>query len=212
MEDNNSLSDNFCERSVTSNFNGQSEYIPKDVISELARKEAVCEELNRAGESYSDELVKFIVDDAQMLFTICVVADNDPKKLLEAMKYFQREGYCDDKLSAEVVDHNGDFQQKARTHLIKEELENSDKHLWSPSFLKKVLDFQWQVIIPTLSTAKVNHNFLSKTQFPFTQVMHGEGFLGGAFSKVHKVQIQRGYLEDLDCSVSVISSSRLWRF
>lgn len=185
-------------------LHGSGYYWPTDVVRRLVTTESVRRELNNANQEYSNELVEFIVDRAPKLFGILVVAHNEAEMLLQQMRFFRKNGYSDDCLSVEIGD-SPDNLRSPRSLLEKEELQKLDHQLWGSFYSQKVVDEQWRFLVPKLSTSRENYNFQARTILPFNKVRTDEGDLGGAFSKVYKVTIQPGYLEDPQHHVSSIS-------
>lgn len=195
-----SLVDTFYENTVMGTFPRNTHYWPKEVVHRLVQAATVRREFDNSHLEYSQDLVEFIVRRAPMLFAISVVAETDAKKWLMAMKFFQRKGYCDKNLSVELDNRTSDSNQMTRSHLSAEDLTSDGQSPWTASFRMKVVREQWHILIPTLSTTRTNYDFKANTILPFTN-MNG-GNLGGAFSKVYKIQIQPGYFEDPERGVS----------
>ncbi|KAK3380589.1 hypothetical protein B0T24DRAFT_571473 [Lasiosphaeria ovina] len=96
-------------------------------------------------------------------------------------------GFKDSDLSAEV----GPSQCLSKERL--ERLTKLDPKLWARGRVHRVRQMQWRIVVPVLSTEKDNYDFDGNAILPFTKEKSVDG---GAFSKVHKVQIQRGHFQD----------------
>ena len=186
--------------SSTSNFSAGPDinYWREATINDLIRDEIVRQELDRAGEPYSNQLVDFILRDGKKLLAMAVLAHIEGKKLLEVMHFFQENGFRDSELSAEV--------RPPGRCLVKEQLIELDPNLWKIGMATRICDeWQWKVLVPVISTERDNYNFRKQATLPFTKL---KTIGNGAFARVHQIRIQKGQFVDPTRHVSSRSLRR----
>ncbi|KAJ9138328.1 Serine/threonine-protein kinase par-4 [Pleurostoma richardsiae] len=197
VDDSISLADDLYERMVKSNFTDEEKvYWSKDVVDQLIQEHVVRRELAGARKKYKEKLIEFILHHAKKLFAMAVLADSGHGKILKMMEFFETHGFQDSNLSAEIDIRSIGSQQRSHPCLQMEHLTSLDDKLWRAAILRRICEVQWQILVPVLSTAKINYDFERKTILPFTKVAVDRGNLYGPFSRVYKVKIQSGHFED----------------
>ncbi|KAK0723404.1 hypothetical protein B0T26DRAFT_674977 [Lasiosphaeria miniovina] len=178
---------------IESNFSTRKQYWPGPLIDRLVEENRVRQELDEAKEKYGQDLVDYIFSHGKKLFVIAAAADSDPKWLLNVMKLFMANRLKDSDLSAEV----GPSQCLSKERL--EPLTKLDPKLWARGRVHRFCEMQWRIVVPVFSTEKDNYDFDGRAILPFTKE---KSIDSGAFSKVHKVQIQEGHFQDPSCPKS----------
>jgi hypothetical protein len=198
-----SLSDDLFDNVATSNFDyAPRPFWPEGTINDLIKRDVVRRELDKANESYGDELVDFILNRAKKLFAITTTVDSRPCWLLKVMKFFQSHDFGDSSLSAEIANNGG---STINSTSLNKRLATLDPKLWRPAMRSKFCEAQWKALAPVFSTAKSNYDFGLNTILPFTEI--NRNIKSGAFSRVYKVSIHRDHFKDVDCLVSAFACS-----
>ncbi|KAI0146343.1 hypothetical protein GGR57DRAFT_516783 [Xylariaceae sp. FL1272] len=160
------------------------------LLDGIISEKVVRDELNnsRTRKSYGsmDLLVDFCMGRGRKLFCMIVLAWPD-SKIVPPLKFLMEHKYEDKKLSAQIR-KDGSCPWFTDAKLL--------DPVWKKFAKSRILELQWQFLIPVFSTEEEDYTFAQDVVLPFVKLETGGKVLGGTFSTVHKIRIPPGHFID----------------
>lgn len=169
------------------------DFLPFGVVKELinrGRRDEVVLELDAEDSEEKEALVDYIIDKANQLFAIALIAF-EGDIVVQAMESFREHGIDDDRHLPFLTREQRRLRGPGPGERALEDL----GRFWK-SRCKKFYKAQWEVVVPRFSVGRLSKDLDQQAILPFIEV--DKEHHSGGFGEVRKVKIHEKHIDDPD--------------